>query len=145
MILAPKILPTEREDCFFTMAVMVVMSSGREVPTATMVTPMTRSEMPMNRASSLPLLTSKSAPQTMPTVPRANFSRFAAMVRRSAGGRTAWAPSAAMDRRAEDTFSTRKAAKTARRIPAIPHSSCPAPPQNSSSAAAPSISADFTA
>lgn len=47
MIFAPRILPMDREDCFLTIAVMVVTSSGREVPTATSVTPMIRSEMPI--------------------------------------------------------------------------------------------------
>ncbi len=32
MMFAPRILPTESEDCFLMMAVTVVTSSGREVP-----------------------------------------------------------------------------------------------------------------
>ena len=39
---APRMLPTDRADCFLTMAVTVVTSSGRDVPIATMVTPMIR-------------------------------------------------------------------------------------------------------
>ena len=46
-ILLPTILPTRRSDSPFLAAVMVVISSGREVPSATMLSEMIRSEMPM--------------------------------------------------------------------------------------------------
>ena len=72
MIFAPRILPMEREDCFLIIAVMVVTSSGKEVPMATSVTPMIRSEIPMYLASSLPLLTSRFAPTTMLMAPPIN-------------------------------------------------------------------------
>ena len=57
MMLAPMILPTDRPDSFLTMEVMVVTSSGREVPTAMRVTAMRRSGTPRRAAISLPLLT----------------------------------------------------------------------------------------
>ena len=44
----------DRLDCFFTMAVMVVTSSGREVPMATSVAPMMDSGTPKSRASAVP-------------------------------------------------------------------------------------------
>ena len=76
MILAPMIFPTDREDCFLEMAVIVVTSSGSDVPTATSVTPMTLSGIPASTASALPLSTRRSAPQTIPIVPAINFNIF---------------------------------------------------------------------
>ena len=75
MMLAPRMLPTERAACFLTIAVMVVTSSGREVPTAMMVTPMTRSETPANRANSLPLSTRSLAPRAISAAPTASRPR----------------------------------------------------------------------
>lgn len=46
-ILLPIILPTKRSDLFCLAAVMVVTSSGRDVPIATIVSEMMRSERPM--------------------------------------------------------------------------------------------------
>ena len=54
MTLAPMILPTDMEASFLAMAVRVVTSSGREVPMATMVTPIMAEGTPSSRASSLP-------------------------------------------------------------------------------------------
>ena len=54
MTLAPMILPTDMEASFLAMAVRVVTSSGREVPMATMVTPMMLEGTPSCSASSLP-------------------------------------------------------------------------------------------
>ena len=71
---APIIFPTEREDCFLTMAVTVVTSSGSEVPTATMVAEITASETPLTVAISVAELTRKSAPKTMPAAPKRNFN-----------------------------------------------------------------------
>ena len=51
---APMMLPTERDACFLTMAVMVVTSSGSEVPMATMVMPMMFSGMPVFWAIRVP-------------------------------------------------------------------------------------------
>ena len=49
-MLLPTILPTRRSFSFFLAAVMVVTSSGSEVPSATMDNEMMRSEMPMAAA-----------------------------------------------------------------------------------------------
>ena len=54
MTLAPMMFPTDMEASFLAMAVRVVTSSGREVPMATMVTPMMLAGTPISRASSLP-------------------------------------------------------------------------------------------
>ena len=45
-ILLPRIFPTTRSLCFFIEAIIVVVSSGIAVPTATMVKPITASEIP---------------------------------------------------------------------------------------------------
>ena len=45
-ILLPTMLPTRRSDSPFLAAVMVVTSSGRDVPSATIVSEMMRSEIP---------------------------------------------------------------------------------------------------
>ena len=45
-ILTPMILPAERSCSFWRIVARVVTSSGMEVPTATMVTPMIYSGMP---------------------------------------------------------------------------------------------------
>ena len=73
----------EREDCFLIIAVMVVTSSGKEVPMATSVTPMIRSEIPMYLASSLPLLTSRFAPTTMLIAPPINLATLIRTTERS--------------------------------------------------------------
>ena len=52
--LAPTMLPTDMEASFFAMAVRVVTSSGKEVPMATMVTPMMLEGTPSSSASSPP-------------------------------------------------------------------------------------------
>jgi len=49
-MLLPTILPTSRSDSPFLAAVMVVTSSGREVPRATTVSETIRSEIPMTVA-----------------------------------------------------------------------------------------------
>ena len=54
MTLAPIMLPTDMEASFLAMAVRVVTSSGKEVPMATMVTPMMLAGTPSSSASSLP-------------------------------------------------------------------------------------------
>ena len=59
MIFAPTILPTHKAASPFLMAVKVVTSSGRLVPTASSVTAMIRSGTPKYAASPLPPLTSK--------------------------------------------------------------------------------------
>ena len=58
MTLAPMTLPTDMDDCFLMRDVTAVTSSGREVPMATMVTPMMASDTPQDAAMRLPLLTS---------------------------------------------------------------------------------------
>ena len=69
MILAPIMLPTESEFSFFLIAVRVVTSSGREVPSAITVKPMIASLMPMPDAIVLPDETRNSAPKTIAAVP----------------------------------------------------------------------------
>ena len=54
MTFAPMILPTDIEASFLRMAVRVVISSGREVPMATMVTPIIAAGTPSSAASLLP-------------------------------------------------------------------------------------------
>ena len=71
--LAPIILPADNADCFLTIAVIVVTSSGSEVPTATIVTPIILSETLSHLAISLPLSTSKSAPTTIAAAPTTNL------------------------------------------------------------------------
>ncbi len=61
MIFAPMILPTDSEDCFFRIAVMVVTSSGSEVPIAIMVAAITESGTPIMTASAEPLSISSCA------------------------------------------------------------------------------------
>ena len=76
MIFAPMMFPTPRDDCFFITAVMVVTSSGSEVPIAMMVTEITLSLIPSEAAIILPLSTRRSAPKTIASAPRINFSIF---------------------------------------------------------------------
>ena len=75
-ILAPRILPTDSDDCFLTIAVTVVTSSGREVPTATIVIPIILSLTCINLASALALSTSSCAPPTIPATPSTNLMIF---------------------------------------------------------------------
>ena len=70
MMFAPTMLPTEREFSFLRMAVRVVTSSGREVPSAMTVKPMMVSLIPIPAAMVLPEETKNSAPNTMEAVPR---------------------------------------------------------------------------
>ena len=56
-ILAPRILPTDSDDCFLTIAVTVVTSSGREVPIATIVIAIIFSGTPSYVAKAVPLST----------------------------------------------------------------------------------------
>ena len=57
MMLAPMTLPTERSDCFLMIAVIVVISSGREVPIATIVIAIIFSGTPSSVAKAVPLST----------------------------------------------------------------------------------------
>jgi len=68
-ILLPTILPTSRSLSFFLAAAMVVTSSGRDVPRATMESEMIRSEMPMAAAMVEAELTTNWLPATTPTKP----------------------------------------------------------------------------
>lgn len=72
IIFAPIIFPTDKEDCFLAIAVMVVVSSGNEVPTATIVTEIIVSEMLRRCANSVAPSTKNSAPNTMPAAPTMN-------------------------------------------------------------------------
>ena len=76
MILAPMIFPTPSDDCFLITAVMVVTSSGRDVPIAMIVTEITLSLMPKDVAIMLPLSTNRSAPKTIASAPSMNFNIF---------------------------------------------------------------------
>ena len=71
---APIIFPTDSEDCFFITALIVVTSSGSEVPTATIVAEITASETPLAAAISVAESTRKSAPITIPAAPIINFT-----------------------------------------------------------------------
>ena len=53
MMFAPRMLPTDIEDCFLTIAVIAVTSSGSDVPMATMVTAMMRSETQLRQHSAV--------------------------------------------------------------------------------------------
>ena len=77
---APMILPTESEACFLRMEMMVVTSSGSEVPMAIIVAAITASGTPMRRASSEPLSISSCAPSTMAAAPSTNLPMFHATV-----------------------------------------------------------------
>ena len=78
MMFAPIILPIDKSDCFFMIAVTVVTSSGKEVPTAIIVTPIIASETPIRCAMIVPSSTRRSAPITIPAAPTRNFTAFAA-------------------------------------------------------------------
>ena len=69
-ILLPTMLPTRRSDSPFLAAVMVVTSSGSEVPRAMTVREIMRSEIPMVVAMVLAELTTSSLPPTTPMRPR---------------------------------------------------------------------------
>ena len=66
---APMMLPSERALCPLMRAVMAVTSSGREVPRATMVRPMTEDGTPSASAIRVPLFTSRFAPKAISTAP----------------------------------------------------------------------------
>ena len=68
-MLLPIILPTMRSVSLRFAAVMVVISSGREVPKATMVRAMIRSEIPIVEARKEALLTMSWLPAIRPTRP----------------------------------------------------------------------------
>ena len=68
-MLLPMMLPTRSSVSFFLAALIVVMSSGREVPRATMVRAMIRSDTPTDLAIKEAELTTSSAPPTTPTRP----------------------------------------------------------------------------
>ena len=69
-ILLPTMLPTRRSDSPFRAAATVVTSSGSEVPRATTVSEMMRSEIPMTVAMVEAEFTTSSLPATMPIRPR---------------------------------------------------------------------------
>ena len=69
-MLLPTMLPTRRSDSPFLAAVTVVTSSGREVPRATTVSDIIRSEIPMTVAMLEAEFTTNSLPATMPARPR---------------------------------------------------------------------------
>ena len=68
-ILLPTMLPIRRSDSPFLAAVIVVTSSGSEVPSAMMESEMMRSEIPMAEAMVEAELTTSSLPATTPTRP----------------------------------------------------------------------------
>lgn len=69
-ILLPIILPTRSSFSWRLAAVMVVTSSGSEVPKATTVRAIIRSEMPITEAISEAELTTSSLPPTTPARPK---------------------------------------------------------------------------
>ena len=68
-MLLPIILPTKSSVSPRLAALMVVINSGREVPRATTVRAIMRSEIPMNLATVEAELTTSSAPPTTPARP----------------------------------------------------------------------------
>ena len=68
-MLLPMMLPTRSSVSPFLAALMVVMSSGREVPKAMTVRAIMRSDMPMAVAMAEAELTTNSEPPTTPTRP----------------------------------------------------------------------------
>lgn len=62
IMLDPTMLPIPRPNSFFLIAVIVVISSGREVPTQTIVKPIRISDKPMAFARFVALFTPKYAP-----------------------------------------------------------------------------------
>ncbi len=68
-MLLPTMLPTRRSHSSFLAAVMVVTSSGKDVPSAMMVSEIMRSEMPIALAINEAELTTNWLPPTTPTRP----------------------------------------------------------------------------
>jgi len=74
-MLLPTILPTPMSVCFFAMAIIDVINSGRDVPIATITTPITNWDNPKLSAISTAPLTVKWPPRNyriIPTVIKAN-------------------------------------------------------------------------
>ena len=69
-MLLPTMLPTSKSLSPFLAAVMVVTSSGNEVPSATMESEMMRSEIPITVAMAEAELTTSWLPATTPTSPK---------------------------------------------------------------------------
>ena len=69
-ILLPTMLPTRRSDSPFLAAVMVVTSSGSEVPIAITVSEIMRSDIPNDVAMKVAELTTSWLPPTTPTKPK---------------------------------------------------------------------------
>ena len=72
IMLAPTIFPTDNEDSFFIIAVMVVTNSGSDVPIATIVTDIMFSLICNFSAISQADCTSSSEPATIATAPMQN-------------------------------------------------------------------------
>ena len=85
------ILPTDSEDCFLRIAVMVVTSSGSDVPIAIIVAAITESGTPIMTASAEPLSISSCAPRTIAAAPRMNLPMFIATLLPSVLGRSSGA------------------------------------------------------
>ena len=69
-------LPIDRLLCFLAMAVIVVTSSGREVPMAIIVSPITLSDTPNAFAISVPDSTRSLAPTVMAAALSTNNDEF---------------------------------------------------------------------
>ena len=76
MTFAPITFPTDTDDCFLMIAVIAVTNSGRDVPIATIVTPIMASETPHDDAILLPLFTRSCEPMTIPAAPRTTRAIF---------------------------------------------------------------------
>ena len=76
IMFAPIIFPTERLDSFFLIAVIVVTSSGSDVPIATIVTAITLSGTPRAVAIAEPPSIKKLEPSTIPAAPTTNNTIF---------------------------------------------------------------------
>ncbi len=69
-MLLPTMLPTSKSLSFFLAAMIVVTSSGRDVPSAMIVSEITRSEMPTAAAIVEAELTTSWLPPTTPARPK---------------------------------------------------------------------------
>ena len=143
---APMMLPTDRDDCFLRMAVMVVTSSGSEVPMAIMVAPMMASGTPSICASAVPLSISSCAPSTMAAAPNTNLPILSATVRPSVLGRASCSgASSDCSRRAATRLSAIKHTKMTRIKTLSRMDNCPSRVKPNRTAIAASSSTALTA
>ena len=142
MMFAPMMLPTDSSDWCLRMAVMAVTSSGSDVPTAIMVTPMMASGTPSAAASAEPLSTISCAPMTIPAVPATNFTMLVVRIFRVTSGRSSvLAPISFLP---EIRFSTMNSANSTSSSTLGSRLSSPESPNSASTTAAATIKSDLT-